>query len=618
MSSENKNYTVKIPVLDLAQGPEMFLEFTAEVEKYLSSAESSVAVLKSSANDTEALDNLFKVFYTISGLAGFLDLNDIQSLATRTQTLLDLVRKRILNFDRDVAEVVQGSIGGMQKLIVLLAEQVKNNGRLNSPYFDVGEIIQIINQCIENRNLLDVLQSKVRSSVKSQLNPEIILNKYSLLEEQLKKSGASVAVDTDTVKDLIVDLKSVCKKLHEKEEELRAVIRAKDSELKASQQAQTTAKAKSDYLASMSHEIRTLINAVLGFADLISKSTITQKQKEYLDTIKASSRLQLEIVNDILDFSKIERGKLTLEIIDLKLDQLVDDVLKIVKPKLAAKPVKLYADIAKDVPNNIKGDPTRLKQILINLVDNAIKFTEKGEIVVSVVVEETVKEVLRFMVRDTGIGVPVEKKDVIFELFKQADISTTRKYGGSGLGLAICKGYIEAMGGRIWVESAKGLGSKFIFTIKLPKNISENDRQASAHDYDFKREDDLKGSCIGVKVLVVEDSMPNQELIKVYFEHLGCAGEFVDIAEKAIEKIKANRYDLCFMDLQLPSMSGLEATRIIRSQLKQTLPIVALTATTLDERDEEHQTAGVTDYLEKPFDMVQLAEKIIYFTKKKT
>ncbi len=614
MTTPTKNYAAKIPALDLTQGPEMFLEFTAEVEKYLISAQNAVSALKTSADDKEALDTLFKVFYTISGLASFLNLSDIQSLATRTQTLLDLVRKKILSFDHDVAEATHESICGMQRLVALLNEQVKNNGKPSSPYFDAGEIIQMINQCIENRNLLANLQTKVLSASKASLNPEKIINKYLNLDEQLKKAGGNAVVAADTLKDLIGDLKNVCTELHEKEEKLRVVVREKDAELKLSQQAQTVAKAKGDYMANMAHEIRTLISAILGFAELLAKGPLDKKQKEYVDMVISSGRFLLEIVNDILDFAKIEHGRLTLEAIEFKLERLIDDVLNIVKPKLGQKPIKLYADISKDTPNSLMGDPTRLKQILINLIDNAIKFTEKGEIVVSVNAEP--KEYLRFTVKDTGIGIPADKKDVVFETFRQADLSTARKYGGSGLGLAICKGYVEAMGGRIWVESAPGMGSKFIFTLKARSRAAGID-QPNALGHNMQKEDELKDSCVGIKTLVVEDSIPNQELLKVYFEHLGCSGDFVEIAEKAIEKIKENQYDLCFMDLQLPSMSGLEATRIIRSQLKKDLPVIALTATTLDERSEEHRTAGITDYLEKPFDMIQLAEKIIHFTKKK-
>jgi PAS domain S-box-containing protein len=263
---------------------------------------------------------------------------------------------------------------------------------------------------------------------------------------------------------------------------LRDISRRKEDEeklLKATEQAQDAARTKSSFLANMSHEIRTPMNTILGFTDLLKNTNLNDVQKEYLSVVRSSGDLLLELINDILDFSKFESGQMRLESIDFSLESLLHDVFSMIVPKIGGKDLDTYIQIERNVPNDLKGDPTRLRQIFINLLGNAVKFTEKGEVGVTVHCIEQHDDghvILKFSVNDTGIGIPKDKVESVFETFTQADMSTTRKYGGTGLGLAICKKLIEAMAGHIWIDSEHGKGSSFVFEITLLKGISVSDR----------------------------------------------------------------------------------------------------------------------------------------------
>ena len=369
---------------------------------------------------------------------------------------------------------------------------------------------------------------------------------------------------------------------------------------------------KVDFLDSTAHEIRVLVNAILGFSKLLNADSLEEKQRGYLRSIVSSSELLRKIVSDILDFSKTRKGKLALERISFNLPLLNQDVFNIAKGRINKKPIRLDYHIQKDTPGHMIGDPTRLKQILLNLLDNALKFTEKGEVVLNVNLKfsSQKKRILCFSVRDTGIGIS-NKKD-IFQSFTQAENSTTRKYGGTGLGLAITKSYVGAMGGKIWFESKLGEGT--IFFVDLPFEVGKSAPERKEPETTLP----LEGSCQGIKVLVVEDSIPNQDLMKAYFELMGCQGDFAVNGEEAITKIGKSSYDICFMDLQLPGIGGIEATEIIREKITRNLPIVALTASSESDKQKEYKDAGVTDHLGKPFDIQELRDKILKYARRKS
>ncbi len=546
------------------------------------------------------------------------------------------------------------------------------------------------------------------------------------------------------------DLELKSNALQQKTDELR-----KERELaeRLQKEAEGAAKAKASFLANMSHEIRTPMNAILGFSDLLKKTDLDNKQKGYLDTVTSSGDLLVGIINDILDFSKIESGKISLESIDFDLKTLISDVFAMIVTRMKDQPFDTYIEIDKAVPRFVKSDPTRLKQVLVNLLGNAIKFTKEGQIGVIVKPEklddlQKDELALRFIIKDSGIGIPKDKLSAVFNLFTQADESTTRKFGGTGLGLSISKSIVEAMGGRIWVESEMGKGSEFIFIVKLKEGQSTEDHegeptthcelvdkkvfivddnevsrkilnkcietmglkvfgiadspQATLHKLDNlenergiipdliicdimmdgmngyelikkiqsnkkfestkyiavtsdinaylsenegergfddiiakpvtmeklihaittvvlgKQKDaeniagDEEISCKGIKVLVVEDTVANQMLIQAYFAELGCDGDYANNGQEGVDKLKASdEYDLILMDMQMPVMGGLEATKVIREEIKSDIPIVALTAAVMEEDRKKADDAGMDGFLAKPVDIVKLKECIL-------
>ncbi len=513
-------------------------------------------------------------------------------------------------------------------------------------------------------------------------------------------------------------------------------------------------KAKSMFLANMSHEIRTPMNAIIGFSELLAQTPLGDEQRNYVDTMCLSGRLLLELVNDILDFSKIEAGKVALEEIDFNLEYLCKDAFNIASTRFKGKKINAYVDFDKDVPVHLKGDPTRIRQILINLLSNAAKFTEKGEIGIRVrVLDGTASSeepVIEVTVKDTGIGIAQEKTEKLFSRFTQVDMSTTRKYGGTGLGLSICKALVERMGGRIWVESKEHEGSEFKFTAKLKKGtlpveskitpldkkslvgktvfiVDDNEhaleitrrhcldiglsvvavamsgaeafrfltqaaadgclpalvlsdiRMENMDGYELVQKlkeaypksgmrfiavpsdiwagsakesekcgfngylpkpvfkDDLARVIAtvlgdqrdekniitrhranelafkGMRVLVVEDAQTNQLLIKAILNKWGCEVDFANNGKEGVEKLRANKYDICLMDLQMPVMGGLEATQIIREEISKDFPVIALTAAALDEDRLKCLAGGMTDYISKPIDVDMLKDKLIRY-----
>lgn len=387
---------------------------------------------------------------------------------------------------------------------------------------------------------------------------------------------------------------------HEEQELIYATARDITERKKLREEAEAANQAKTEFLARMSHEIRTPLNVLIGMSDLLARTPLSPDQQQYVHVMQRAGTSLLTLINDILDLSKVEAGQIVLEEIDFDLPGLLDAVLEIMSVRAREKKVDLRCEIAPATPTRLNGDPNRLRQILINLAGNALKFTESGQVLVRVEKHpHDPADTLRFSVSDSGIGIPPDQLESIFEAFTQADVSTSRKYGGTGLGLAISRRLVELMNGRIWVRNNSGPGATFYFTARL------GERGAQPAPEKVAGEEPAPASSIGsLRILVADDSEDNRFLVAEYLRDSGCRLDFAENGQVALEKFCAGSYDLVFMDLQMPVLDGYEATRRIRAWEREhgrpATPVLALTASAVEGEGNRAIEAGCTEWIRKP------------------
>ena len=461
----------------------------------------------------------------------------------------------------------------------------------------------ILNTCEEQAVGKSVVNFFSDTTSFEQLLPKLLDNQ----KEVMMQNSAQVAIPCELSVSKLdfydVAYLIIFRNVTQRKEYEQTIIDEKEKAEKAS-------KAKAEFLSVMSHEIRTPMNSIIGMANLLLDDEVNPEKQKFLDTLLFSSQHLLSLINDILDFNKIEAGKVEFERVNFDLRQLIEKILDTHRYRAHENNVNLNFSWDPGLSAQVVADPSRLNQILTNLISNAIKFTLKGsvKVLVKMVSETDAHQRIHFEVKDTGIGIPEDKLNVIFDSFSQSETYTTRKFGGTGLGLAITKQLVMLQGGEIQVTSRSGEGSSFYFELNIEKS---KEKQHSIDRSDYLKEL-LDTKLSGLRILVAEDHPLNQVVIRKLLNKWNCDVDIVSDGDEALELIQQYSYDIVLMDLQMPNRDGFETTKAIRAsgQPYQDIPIIALTASAFLEEKQRALAAGMNDFISKPFEPQSLLEKI--------
>jgi PAS domain S-box-containing protein len=507
---------------------------------------------------------------------------------------LRLLTSVVLNTYDSIIITDNGANGKNQKIIFVNSAFTKITG------YTLDDVFGKSPKILQGPNSDRISIANIQKSIQEKKPVKAELINYS-------KSGEEFWVDVSIVpvfneEEVVTHWISTQRNITERKKIEKELVQSKDAAERAN-------KYKSQFLANMSHEIRTPLNAILGFTEEILQMEVNPEKKSYLNLIYNSGDTLLKLLEDILDFSRIEQGKLTISPMEFNFKEFIDSSIAPYKLKANEISTTLTINLDEKIPKRIILDPFRLKQILINLITNALKFTSKGMIQIDVKYQEQQNKILEFIIADNGIGIPKEKLEEIFESFVQADDSITRKYGGSGLGLAICKNLVKLMGGELGVRSPSSvfnnMGTDFWFKIPIVYNEQVESLEintSSKKNFWFADR---------IKVLIAEDNQTNQILINKILTKMNCETTLANNGEKALEFFTLNEYDIILMDIQMPIMDGYKATKLIRNlKDKKQIPIIAVSANVYKEEIENSKEAGMDAYVTKPFKQIELFETI--------